>query len=169
MPDLNDATRKSITVQGLLLSAPQPYDEGHELTANEAGALNQTFLENLRNNYAAKIKKFCEDAGAEDSTALTPTQHAEIQADFDGYCEGYEFGVRGGRESDPVRAQAIQLAMERVRAALKAKGHKLSDVGPEKIRDLAENAVNTNSAFMEKAAEIVAARAGAADALSVEL
>ncbi len=50
-----------ITIQGANFNAPQPYDEGHVLTVNEASALNQVFAENLRNNFAARIKRSAEE------------------------------------------------------------------------------------------------------------
>lgn len=169
MPDTTDAQRKNITVQGLSLAAPQPYEEGHALTVNEASVLNQTYLENLRNNYAGKVKKACEDNNVENAVDLHDTVKATIQTDFDTYCEAYEFGVRGGRESDPIRSQALTMATERVKAALKSKGVKLADVGVEKIRAMAETAVDTKPAFMQKAKEIVDARNAAADELAVDL
>ncbi len=169
MLDMSEAPRKDITCQGLILKAPLPYEEGHSLNEREAGALNQTFLENLRNNYASKVVKALEEAETEKVEDLTPEQKTAIQRDFDKYCEGYEFGVSGGRQIDPVRAQAIQLAIAAVKAKLKAKGHKISEVGTEKIKEFAEAAVEANPAFMARAKEIVDARTAAADELQVDL
>jgi len=46
-----------LTVQGIRFPLPtQPrYAEGHVLTSVEASVLNQTFAENLRNNWANSI------------------------------------------------------------------------------------------------------------------
>lgn len=169
MPDLTDATRKNITVQGIILSAALPYEEGHVLTANEASSLNQTWVENLRNNYAGKVKEVLEKLGGAEN--LTDEGLEELQKDFDSYQDGYEFGVRGGgREAmDPVFSQALKLAEGKVKEALKNKGHKLADVGREKIRELAEQAVDSNPAFMESARTIVEQTQAAADALKVDV
>jgi hypothetical protein len=50
---------EQITISGHSFNVPVRYEEGHELTAGEASALNQTYHENLRNNFAKKVK----DAG----------------------------------------------------------------------------------------------------------
>lgn len=169
MPDLTDAPRKNITVQGLILSAALPYSEGHTLTGTEAGSLNQTWVENLRNNYASSVKDTIEKAGGVDS--MDEAALGLLQKDFDAYQVGYEFGVRGGgREAtDPVFSQAIKLAEQKVKEALKLKGHKLADVGREKIRELADAAVEKNPAFMEKARKIVEETQAAASSLTVEV
>jgi hypothetical protein len=169
MPDLTDATRKNITVQGVILSAALPYDEGHTLTAQEATSLNQTWLENLRNNFAGAVKTAIEKVKGIEN--LTEAALGELQKDFNAYQDGYEFGVRGGgREAmDPVFSQAIKLAVAKVKEALKTKGHKLSEVGAEKIRELAGQAVEKNPAFMERARKIVEETQAAADSLAVDV
>lgn len=178
MPEINsDTPRRDLTVRGIILSAPLPYSEGHVLEANEANVMNQTWVENLRNNFSPSIVKFYADKNAWDeenekpTRTLTPNEVAELQQDFDKYIEGYEFGVRtGGRTPlDPVMAQALQLAETQVKKAIKAKGMALSDLGREKIRSLAEDAVGKNPNFLKKAREIVEARNAAAAELEVDL
>jgi hypothetical protein len=169
MLEIADAPKRDITVQGLIMQAPMPYDEGHELTSLEAGVMNQTYLENLRNNYAAKIKKACEDSKVEKAGQLPPEVKASLQKDFMTYAEAYEFGVSGRTQVDPVRAQAVQIAIGCVKDALKEKNIKLSEIGADKIKEMAEQAVDTNPAFLEKAEAIVAAKRAAAQDIKVEL
>lgn len=169
MLDFADAPRRDLTCQGLILSAPLPYDEGHELTKNEAAVMNQTWVENLRNNFAGKIQKACKDAGVEEAEQLDDSTKASLQKTFDDYAEGYEFGVRGVSAVDPVRAQAVQLAIGKVKEALKKKGHKLSEIGADKIKEMAEDAVDKRPAFMERAEKLIAAKRAAAEELSVDL
>lgn len=176
MLDFADSPVKDATVNGLILKARLRYEEGHELTGNEVGVMNQTLIENLRNNFAGRITKACEDAklekdeqGKYDPTQLPNEVKAELQRAFDDYSEGYEFGARGGREVDPVRSKAIELATGRVKEALKAKNLKLSEVGQEKIREMAEAAVDKYPDFMVKAQSIIDAHRAAADALKIEL
>jgi len=172
-----DTPRRDITVRGAILSTPTPYFEGHTLEVNEAGVMNQTWCENLRNNFAPMVEKFYSDVGAWDKETdkatrqLTPSEVNALQQDFDKYVDGYEFGVRtGGRAPlDPVMAQAIQLAELQVKKAIKAKGLSISEIGREKIRSLCEEAVQKNPKFLSKAAEIVAARQAAVDELSVDI
>ena len=58
MVDVTDDTKFSeITIQGMGFAVPIVYAEGHPLTANQAAALNQVLAENLRNNFASKVKE----------------------------------------------------------------------------------------------------------------
>lgn len=167
-----------ITIQGYTFTAPIRYAEGHVLTANEAGALNQTFHENLRNNFASKVRGKLEELyGAKDETTgkivvpedaeLSEEQFAELQTEFNAYAEQYEFGARragGGRQpSDPVRREAENLAKAAVRQALKSKGIKAE---ADAIAEAAKRLVDTQPHWMETAARRVAEQqAIAADGL----
>lgn len=113
---------EQITIAGKIFNAPLRYEEGHELTAGEASALNQTYHENLRNNFAKRVKEAV-DTGAFDQDGL--------QTEFDTYAEKYEFGVRtggGGVTRDPVQAEAMAIAKSMINAALKKKGVKVTSV-----------------------------------------
>jgi hypothetical protein len=169
MLEFADSPVKDLTVAGLILQARLRYEEGHALVGNEVGVMNQTLLENLRNNFAAKIKKATEDAKVENATDLPAETLAAIQKEFDSYSEGYEFGARGGRDVDPVRAKAIELATGRVKAALKEKNMKISEIGQDKIKEMAEAAVDKYPDFMKKAQALVDAARAAAESLQVEL
>lgn len=146
---------QEITIAGHKFSIPQPYAEGHVLTAGEASALNQTFAENVRNNMAKKVKELGDTTDA----------HEAVEK----YAEEYQFGVRnaaGPRVArDPVRAEAISLAKAKIREALKAKGQKAE---ADAIAEAAEKLVDSRPEYLEKAKEIVAARASAKESISLE-
>lgn len=152
---------EQITIAGEVFSAPVRYEEGHELTAGEASALNQTFHENLRNNFAKKVKD-AKESGSFDLDAL--------QAEFDKYAEEYQFGVRtggGGAPRDPVMAEAMNIAKQKVRTALKLKGVKVSDVQASAITEAAKAVLSKYPEIIELAKQRVAeAQAAAADDLS---
>lgn len=121
----------TITIQGHAFEVPVRYSEGHVLTAGEAQALNQTFHENLRNNFAKLVKDANEKAGIEIAKGddvqqdLPEDVKAELQSKLDENAEAYQFGVRapGSRVSaDPVRRQAESLARGAIRAKLKEQG-----------------------------------------------
>jgi hypothetical protein len=104
-----------ITIQGNAFRVPIRYAPGHQLNDGEAGALNQTFHENLRNNFASKVRDGIE-AGVPVET---------LQQQLDDYANDYQFGVRtggGGFRGDPVMTLAINIAREMVRTAVKSKG-----------------------------------------------
>jgi rubrerythrin len=126
---LADDRTTDITIQGKQFSIIQPYTAGHPLTDGEAGALNQTFAENIRNNTAKWVQE------ALDGNSF---DQDELQSKIADYAESYEFGARvGGRSSDPVMAAALDIAKTSVRKALKRDGHKLSDY---KTADISEKA-----------------------------
>lgn len=163
----NPATAQSITIQGLEFEAPQPFAEGHVLTAGQASALNQTFAENLRNNFAPNVKKAMAEYRktnglAEDAeVAVTSLDHDALQAEFDKYADEYEFGVRraGGLRTptDPVAREAHRIAQERVKAALNKNNVKLSSVSKEKMGELITKLIAKDPAINEEAKRRVSA------------
>ncbi len=133
----------SFVIQGKTFQVPKPFAEGQTLTNSEAGVLNQSLAENVRNNWAARVKKEVEE-GTFDQT--------KIQAEIDAYIEEYDFGVRRGRgPSDPVEREALNMAKEIVRNALREKGYKLADVPKDDITRLAEEAVAANPDITKEA------------------
>lgn len=122
---------EQITIAGHAFNVPVRYEEGHELTAGEASALNQTYHENLRNNFAKKVK----DAGANPDLAA-------LQAELDQYAESYQFGVRtgggGGVSRDPVMSEAMRIAKKQIGDLIRAKGGKPGDYEPAAITNAAK-------------------------------
>jgi hypothetical protein len=85
----------NLTINGHQFEVPEGllsrYGVGYTLaTEGEAHALQQVFTENLRNNFASKVK-----AKLNGSEELTPEDQQALQAEFDQYASKYEFGVRG--------------------------------------------------------------------------
>ena len=100
--------------------------------------MNQTFHENLRNNFASTVK----DAKAEHGDELPEQALTALQGEFDEYAKDYKFGVRraGTRgPSDPVEAEAFKMAKDSIRAKLKELGRKAdaSDIADAATRLLA--------------------------------
>lgn len=69
-----------------------------------------------------------------------------------------EVRVASSREGDPVKAEAIRMASDIIKSALRKKGTKLSDVEPKAIREAAVRylATEAGAAITEKARERVA-------------
>ncbi len=150
----------TITISGHAFQVPVRYAEGHELTAGEASALNQTYHENLRNNFAKKVKE-----GVEANVGLDI-----LQQQLDAYAAEYEFGVRaagGGAPRDPVMSEAMSIAKGIIRQALKKKGKKVSEVDPKAITEAAHKLIARDGSIMETAKQRVAeAQAAAGEDLS---
>lgn len=160
MPQVDASTpREEYTIAGQALKIFQPYTSGHVLSDGEASALNQTYAENIRNNQASRVKELVE-AGTYDTDAF--------QLELDDYMGEYEFGLRrggGGRSGDPVLREALLIAKDKVRSALKAKGHNLKDVSASDITTLAKQVLDGGKypQIMEAAKARVAAQADIAD------
>lgn len=152
--------RKEITIAGISYSAPLPYAEGHVLTAGEAAAMNQVLHENVRNNMALRVTKAKEEL--QEGVTL---DEAKLRGEFEAYAQSYEFGTRnaGGSATpraslDPVEREAINLAKQLVRQALKANNYSIKAVGEEKIGELAKELLANNPAITEQAKSIVESR-----------
>lgn len=141
--------RKDIKIDGIVITLPLCYEEGHVCSSNEAHALAQTAHENIRNNLATRFKKMRE------SVEGGPPPE-EYQREAEAYAAAYEFGVRATASSDPVKAEAMRLATDRIKNAIRKKGHKLVDFSAEAIRKLAANAITQHPVIMEMARERVA-------------
>lgn len=152
----------SITIAGKTFNVPVRYKEGDTLSANEARALNQTYHENLRNNFAKQVKE-ADEAGKFDQN--------ELQASLDDYAESYEFGQSGGGGGtrDPVASEALDIARTTIRNALKAQGKNLKDYKGAQITDAAKRylAGPNGAKVQELAAQRVAEqKSAAADSLN---
>ncbi len=109
----SDTGSQTILIQGLQFNAPAPYNEGHVLSEAEANVLNQTFGENLRNNFASVVKSARTALGLPDKTDLTDeTVIAELTTKFAEYASTYTFSGRRAPKAvaDPVEREAIRIA-----------------------------------------------------------
>lgn len=142
-----ETPRATATIQGQTYTVPQPYGAGHTLNENEAAALNQLLVENVRNNLSTRVKKAQEDGGTMPS-----------QSDVDAYVGEYEFGVRrggGGGAMDPVEKEMRSIAREKVKEALRQKGVALKDVSAKDLNAKVEQVVTANEEKLRKVAEKV--------------
>jgi hypothetical protein len=111
----------TITIAGLEFLVPVRYAAGHPLTEAEADALNQTYHENIGNNFRKKVKDLAGEGEPDED------QLATLQAELSAYAEGYEFGVRvrtGKAPVNPVEKEALALVKAAIRAKLKTLGKK---------------------------------------------
>lgn len=139
---------EQITIAGQTFNVPVRYEEGHELTENEAGALNQTYHENLRNNFASRVK---------DGVAAGKSIE-DLQSELDTYAESYQFGVRvggGGRTGDPVLREAMLIAKAKITEHLRKKGVKMKDVDSKTVSEAAKKLIARSPEIMELAKQRV--------------
>ena len=106
-------------------------------TAGEAAALNQTLAENLRNNFAKKVK----EVKGENATVSDEVK-AKLDEELALYEATYSFdkvrAVRAPRQTfvDPVEREAFKSASAFVEAALNAKGLSKKALKPENFKQL---------------------------------
>lgn len=149
---------QQITIQDWLATIPAPFSEGHVLNENQAGAMNQLFAENIRNNFAKKVK----DAREEAEKNGGEVDFSALQSALDEYASSYEFGTRkggGGGDSslpkDPVLRAAHIIARNLIRDKAKAKGKKLS---AEQVASLVPQLLEKNPSIMDEARRQVEAQ-----------
>ena len=152
-----------ITIQGQVFKVPLRYKAGDVLKENEAGALNQTFHENLRNNFASKVRDGVE--------ANVPIE--TIQQQLDDYANDYQFGVRtggGGYRGDPVTTLAMNIARDLVRQVIKKKGLDPEDWPASKVslaaKQLLDSQGESGSIVATARKQIEAEKAAGAAALA---
>jgi hypothetical protein len=143
---------KEFTIKGHKFVIEVPYAEGHVLTANEAATLNQTFVENIRNNQA----KVVETGLAEGKTV------EDLQVVIADFASKYTFGA--GRSTsastprDPVAAAAVRIARSVLTAALKEKKVDVKTFDKDKFEALVAQ-IAAKPEVIEKAREQVAQKA----------
>lgn len=154
---------EQIIIQGVTFNVPTPYAEGHVLAANEASALNQLLHENLRNNFASKVKAV---RGEDADRNLDADEVQSLQEALDAYAASYEFGVRSvrssGRSPSAIDREAISLAKAAIKAALRKKGYDVKSLDKEDLENKALELIDRRPEFREQAAARVAAKKAAA-------
>jgi hypothetical protein len=127
------APKISISVIGHIFEAPQPYREGHVCTLGESLVLNAALAENLRNNWARRLKTKIDKAKEEGRDRLNATELAYLRTDFALYASRYQFPtIRTSRQaSDPIDRAAHKIAEDIVRTKLNERGIRLDDLSEE--------------------------------------
>jgi hypothetical protein len=111
---------------------PQPYVEGHAISAIEAKVLNQVFAENIGNNVRAKVQAHLK--GEED--ALDEAALREFVAEKASSYEFSEAAAGGSTASlSPVEKEARKLARALVTDHLREQGRKVKDVDKQAFED----------------------------------
>jgi len=182
MPDTEVATSPNmkLTIAGFQFELEHAYKDGDVINANEAAALNQTFAENIRNNFAAQLKAMknkvarangwvTKDEDGKETVDWERVTNDDLDADevqtaYDEYVQSYEFGARRVGASrgpvDPVEREATRVAKDLVKKLLASKGYKLSTVSKEQMDSFVAQALEANPSIREAAQRTVDANKG---------
>lgn len=163
---------KTVTIHGESFELSTPYVAGHVLTEAEAKHLNQTRLENVRNNVAKAVKEATE--------SQDPAKIAEARSLVASYDGSYQFTLAGAGAPrvtlDPVEKEARKLAVEFVKAKLAEQGRTVKQVPPGLTEDEWKAKLESNyekvmaqDVIQRQAKKIVAERKKGAEAASAEL
>lgn len=158
---------RDIAINGLAISIPSPYSEGHVLNAAEAHTLNQTFAENVSNNFRTSIKKALETAQVEKVEALSAEVIEKLRADGAEYAAAYQFSISGrsGPRAfvDPVEKETHKIAADLVRAKLREKKVDLKALPEGKLEEFVQQAIARKPEIKAEAERRVKARAEMAE------
>jgi hypothetical protein len=129
-----DVSTSTITIAGQEFTVKSPYTEGHTLNGAEARALNGLLHENLRNNFAKRVKDGMSSGQSRD----------DLQSALDQYSGTYTFEAKrvggAGRTSDPYRREAKAIAKNAIIASLKRQGKDPKQIESAKLLDAIEKA-----------------------------
>lgn len=170
-PVAENTSTGEIQIQGHTFTYSTPYVAGAcTLSEGEANQLNSVRGENLRNNFASKVK----DAKAEavkargEGAELTEEEIAGLVSEFASYDSQYQFaGKRISRgPADPVKAKARKMARETIEGALRAKNIKPSELADGKMDELIDKYLDAHPEVTEEArAQVEKIKAEASAAL----
>ncbi len=159
---------RPMTIQGVQFTVKWPYAAGHTVNSAEAEALNMARAENVRNNFAKRVKATRQEILAEQPTAgeATIAQLAQkrLQDEFNTYDAEYEFGVLSPRAVDPIGREAQRIAVIVIAQQLNSQGKHVEDISRDQhaalvaaaaalpaVRAEAERRVNAMAAVAEQA------------------
>ena len=156
---------RDLVVSGHTFSVPVPYAEGHTINAAEAHTLNQTRIENVRNNLNARFAKLAKEHGEAIPAGILTTLLTEGQA----YAHEYTFSGAsrlGPRANlNPVEAAAHKIAKELIAAHLRQKKIVVKDLPEGKLEELIKSLLEKRPDITEEAQR----RVDAAKSLGTQL
>ena len=117
----------TITISGYAFTVPSPFAEGHVCTEAEAQVLNRAMHANLRRNFARRVEEVARRAPP------MSAEIAELQAELDSLASSYRFGG-----PDPSEFEALVIAEQIVRQALRNNKKNITDFSREQLTDQAK-------------------------------
>lgn len=117
-----------ITIAGYAFKVPRPFRAGHVCTQAEAEVLNRKLHENIRGNFSKRVK----EATSGNSSLREDGILKKLQTELDDYSHDYVFG------GDSIASEALVIATDIVRRAIKANGKNLSNYSKSDLASQAE-------------------------------
>lgn len=115
----DDNLSSLLTFAGVQLRLSAPYREGHVCTASDAKVLNSERHERLRGRVTRLVER---TLGTRLPASLTPDERQQLQAEVDALDRTFKLQAHEQlRGVDPTQAEALRIADERVKAALRSR------------------------------------------------
>jgi hypothetical protein len=160
----------TIKVQGQFFSFSPRYFEGHVLTSIEADVLNQTFGENLRNNFASRIRdaadKLAENLpDGESARDFSEEEKTVFASEFAAYAESYSFKTPrvGAGPVDPIDAETKKIAKAIILVHLGKKNIKASSLPEGNLEAMIKGLIAKQPQIRDEAVRRVEALKSAGD------
>jgi hypothetical protein len=158
-------SHRELIISGHTFSVPVPYAEGHTINAAEAHTLNQTRVENVRNNLNGRFAKAVKEHGA-----AIPAEHLDtLLTEGQAYAHEYTFNGTsrlGPRANlNPVESAAHKIAKELIAAHLRQKKIAIKDLPEGKLEELVKSLLERRPDITEEAQR----RVDAAKSLGTQL
>jgi len=156
----NDRSEMTIVVCQHTFYISKKFEAGHIISEDEAYALNQVLMENIRNNVRPMVSKIAGEKGF-----LDETEQSILQEKINQYVQEYRFRSRSKPRSRSALETAIDdLALERAELVAQKEGI----VEPSKIHGLF-NHYRSSYDIIEAAKELVLKRRLAVEAATEDL
>lgn len=108
-----------MTISGVVFEVAHKYSEGHQLTSDEAAALNSLFFSGLSAKLKPLVVKAQKAAG---SLELDDGTKSDLLAKLAEFSRTHTFTQKSGNSYDPVQREAFKMVKPQVINALKQKG-----------------------------------------------
>ncbi len=151
-----------ITISGVVFEIAHKYSEGHQLTSDEASALNSLFFSGLNSKLKPLVVKAQK---ASSSLELDESVKADLSAKLAEFARTFTFTQRSGNSYDPVQREAFKMVKPQVLNALKQKGLDPKSLAEGKLEEIMLQLLSKRPDIMAEARRRIEAVTSIADDL----
>lgn len=151
-----------ITISGVVFEIAPKYSEGHQLTSDEASALNSLFFSGLNSKLKPLVVKAQK---ASSSLELDESVKADLSAKLAEFARTFTFTQKSGNSYDPVQREAFKMVKPQVLNALKQKGLDPKSLAEGKLEEIMLQLLGKRPDIMAEARRRIEAVTSIADDL----
>lgn len=151
-----------MTISGVVFEVAHKYSEGHQLTSDEAAALNSIFFSNLSSKLKPLVVKAQKASG---SLELDESTKSDLLAKLAEFVRTHTFTQKSGNSYDPVQREAFKMVKPQVLNALKQKGLDAKTLPEGKLEEIMLQLLGKRPDIMAEARRRIEAVTSIADDL----